>query len=133
LLIHFAESIVNVYIAVFLGGGIGAIARYWLSGAVYRFLPTDFPYGNLCVNIVGCLLIGFVMSLTQDRWMVQPAVRVFFTIGILGGFTTFSSFSYETLALMREGQVLYASVNVLGTVAGCLGATYCGFLLGKWF
>ena len=119
------------YLFVFLGGGIGASARYWLSGAVYRFLPTDFPYGNLVVNTAGCLLIGVLVSSMEERFLVQPGVRVFLAIGILGGFTTFSSFTYETLALFRDGESLRASVNIFSTVIGCLGATWMGMQLGK--
>ncbi len=121
------------YLLVFLGGGLGAGARYWLSGAVYKVLPSDFPYGNLAVNILGCFLIGVLLSLMEERFLVQPALRVFLTIGILGGFTTFSSFSYETVALLRDGQSMSAGINVLATVFGCLTATYAGSLFAKLF
>jgi len=119
------------YLLVFLGGGIGAAARYWLSSAVYKLLPPEFPYGNLIVNVSGCLLIGILMSVTEERFVISPAVRMFIAIGILGGFTTFSSFSYETIALLRDGQMLYGSLNVLATILGCLAATYAGMSLGK--
>jgi CrcB protein len=121
----------NSYVLVFLGGGIGASFRYWLSGAVYRFVNPDFPYGNLAVNISGCLLIGIVMSLSEGRFVIQPSVRLFLAVGILGGFTTFSSFSYETLALMRDGQLWQAILNILATLLGCLTATFAGMSLGK--
>lgn len=119
------------YLLVFLGGGIGASARYWMSGAVYRILPTDFPYGNLVVNILGCFLIGLMMSIVQERFIIPPSYRVFLAIGILGGFTTFSSFSYETIALLESGQVITASLNVVVTVLGCLSATYGGMVVGR--
>lgn len=120
------------YLLIFLGGGLGAFARYWLSGAVYRILPADFPYGNLVVNMIGCFLIGVLLSSMDERFLIQPAFRVFLTIGILGGFTTFSSFAYEPLALFRDGESLLASVNILSTVIGCLGATWVGMQLGKF-
>ncbi|HZY09627.1 MAG TPA: fluoride efflux transporter CrcB [Bacteroidota bacterium] len=121
------------YLFVFIGGGMGASARYWLSGAVYRFLSTDFPYGNLIVNILGCFLIGVLMVSVQDRFIVTPALRVFLAVGILGGFTTFSSFSYETISLIRDGEMFRASINVMASVTGCLVATYLGNLFGKIF
>jgi fluoride exporter len=122
---------VRMYVYVFLGGGLGASARYWLSGAVYRVLPSDFPYGNLVVNVLGCLLIGLLMTSLQERFAAAPPLRVFLTVGILGGFTTFSSFSFETFGLLRDGEMLRACLNVGGSVFGCLGATYLGSLLGR--
>lgn len=110
----------------FLGGGIGASARYWLSGAVYDWLPSSFPYGNLVVNITGCFFIGVLMAALQDRFLVNPSLRVFLVIGILGGFTTFSSFTYETIALVRDFEYFRATINVTATVAGCLIATFIG-------
>ena len=119
------------YLLVFAGGGIGASARYWMSGAVYRFLSTDFPYGNLVVNITGCFAIGLLMTLMEERFLSEPALRIFLTIGILGGFTTFSSFSYETIALFRDAEVLHASINILASVFGCLTATIFGMFVGR--
>jgi fluoride exporter len=119
------------YLLVFTGGGIGASARYYLSGAVYRFLPTDFPYGNLFVNITGCLTIGLLMTLMEDRFLSDPSLRLFLTIGILGGFTTFSSFSYETVALLRDAEILRASLNIFASVFGCLAATIFGMFIGR--
>lgn len=119
------------YLFVFLGGGLGTTARYWLSGAVYRFLPTDFPYGNLVVNILGSFLIGVLMVSFEQRFAVNSSLRVFLAIGILGGFTTFSSFSYETMALLRDAEMLRATINVAISILGCLSATYFGLLLGK--
>ena len=119
------------YLLVFVGGGLGASARYWLSGAVYRFLPTDFPYGNLVVNLLGSFLIGALMVSFEERFALNPSLRVFLAIGILGGFTTFSSFSYETMALLREAEMLRAIINVTISVLGCLSATYFGLILGR--
>lgn len=121
------------YFLVFFGGGIGAMARYYLSGAVYRFLPADFPYGNLLVNITGCLTIGLLMTLMEERFLSEPSLRIFLTIGILGGFTTFSSFSYETIALLRDAEVLRASLNITVSVFGCLAATALGMFIGRLF
>jgi len=120
------------YILVFAGGGIGALARYVLSGAVYRFLPSDFPYGTLFVNILGCFAIGFFMTLLEDRFIIVPSLRIFLSIGILGGFTTFSSFSSETVALLRDAEVLLASFNIATNVFGCLCATIIGIFIGRF-
>jgi CrcB protein len=121
------------YLLVFTGGGIGASTRYYLSGVVYRFLPSDFPYGNLLVNITGCFTIGLLMTLMEERFLSEPSLRIFLTIGILGGFTTFSSFSYETVALLRDAEVLRASLNIFASVFGCLAATIFGMLIGRLF
>lgn len=116
---------------VFLGGGLGSISRYWLSGLVYQKLGNGFPYGTLAVNVLGCLLIGVLMTATEERFLVNPAVRVFFAIGILGGFTTFSTFSFETISLLRDGQVLYATANILANMMTCLLGTWVGMQAGK--
>ncbi|MEX2115255.1 MAG: fluoride efflux transporter CrcB [Bacteroidota bacterium] len=119
------------YLIVFLGGGVGAALRYWLSGAVYRYLPADFPYGTLAVNISGCFLIGILMAFQDGRFDFQPTFRLLIGIGILGGFTTFSTFSYETTALLRDGQVIQASLNIFVSLLGCLAATFAGMTMGK--
>ncbi|HTP81141.1 MAG TPA: fluoride efflux transporter CrcB [Bacteroidota bacterium] len=119
------------YFFVFLGGGLGAAARYWLSGAVYRIFPADFPYGTLAVNLIGCFVIGLLMSSLEERFIATPSLRVFLTIGILGGFTTFSSFSYDTVSLLREGELLRAMINTLTSVIGCLMTCVTGYAIGK--
>ncbi|MEX1277396.1 MAG: fluoride efflux transporter CrcB [Bacteroidota bacterium] len=116
---------------VFLGGGLGAVSRYWLSGLVYQKLGTGFPYGTLAVNVLGCLLIGVLMTAMEERFLTTPAVRIFFTIGILGGFTTFSTFSFETISLLRDGQVISATANILLSLTTCLFGTWIGMQAGK--
>jgi CrcB protein len=119
------------YVLVFIGGGLGACARYWLSGFVFRWVEPNFPYGVLIVNILGCLVIGFLMTGFEERFMINPSLRIFLTIGILGGFTTFSSFSYETISLIKDGEFFYASANIGASVILCLTASYFGSVLGK--
>lgn len=116
---------------VFLGGGIGATARYGLQGAVYRLTGAGFPYGTLAVNVLGSFVIGFLMTFFEERFIVNPAMRVFLTIGILGGFTTFSSFSYETMVMFRDGGYGPGIINVVSSVAVCLAATWLGLVSGK--
>ena len=118
---------------VFVGGGIGATFRYWLQGATYKFMGTEFPYGTLLVNVLGCFVIGLLMTVLEERFAVNPVLRLFLTIGILGGFTTYSSFSYETIAMLREGSYLAGTANVVYTTLNCLGATWVGGVIGKLF
>jgi fluoride exporter len=121
---------VNV-ILVFLGGGIGTVARYWVSGIVYRWTGSNLPYGTFIENSVGCLLIGLLMTAFEDRFLVQPPLRIFLTIGILGGFTTFSTFSFETISMLKESEYFFAFLNIISTVITCLCATYAGTEIGK--
>ena len=113
---------------VALGGALGALARYGISGWVYDRMGESFPWGTLVVNLVGCLVLGVAI-----RWLqvtaVAPGVRPFLTIGLLGAFTTFSTFSYETVALLQEGQWLRASLYVGGSVALGLIAMLAGMAL----
>jgi fluoride exporter len=127
---HWYNKTMN-YLLVFLGGGVGAVARYWLQGVVYRFVGSAFPYGTVAVNIIGCFCIGLFMSIFEERFVVNPALRIFLTIGILGGFTTFSSFSFETLALLRDGELMLGVANVAVSVLTCLVATWIGLSVGK--
>ena len=85
-----------------LGGFVGAICRYGLGGWVQRLTGGTFPYGTLVVNVTGCFLIGFLLMLFEQRQLFSPTTRLFLTVGILGAFTTFSTFGYETLELLRS-------------------------------
>jgi CrcB protein len=116
---------------VAVGGGLGAAARYLLQGVVYRFTGAEFPYGTLVVNVLGCFLIGVMMASLEERFVTVPSLRIFLSIGVLGGFTTFSSFSYESLALLQEGNILSGFANILGTFCGCLFATWVGMVTGR--
>jgi fluoride exporter len=120
------------YLYVFIGGGLGSFFRYWLSGIIPRFTGSQFPFGILIVNILGCFFIGFLMSVTEERFIVNPAIRVFFAIGILGGFTTFSTFSYETIAMLRDSEFLKAGLYIGMSVVIGLGATHAGSYIGKF-
>ena len=121
------------YFLVFIGGGIGSAARYWLSGLVQRMTASVFPYGTLSVNIIGCFLIGLFMSTFEERFLLTPTLRVFLTIGILGGFTTFSTFSYDTISLLRDAEYFHAFGNAALSLFGCFAATYAGIVIGKLF
>jgi len=123
---------VRNYLYVFLGGGLGSSLRYWLSGLIPRYTGSQFPYGILIVNVIGCFFIGFLMSALEERFLINPALRVFLTIGILGGFTTFSTFSYETIAMMRDSEFLRASLYVILSLVFGLGGTHIGSLIGRY-
>lgn len=114
-----------------LGGFIGSACRLWLSTVTYRICGQDFPYGTLFVNVTGSLLIGFLMAIFEERFLVSPNFRIFLTIGVLGGFTTFSTFSFETISLFQQGNFLSAAANILYSLFFCLGATWIGTVLGK--
>lgn len=115
-----------------LGGALGTGARYLLSGWVARRLPTSFPWGTLAVNLVGSFLIGAVMHVSLTTAQLSPDSRVVLVIGVLGGFTTYSGFNYETLQYFREGAWLIGFANVFVMVAGCLGAGIAGLASARW-
>ena len=121
------------FLAVGIGGCLGSIARYWLSGAVHRYLNDGFPYGTLAVNVLGCLLLGCVIGLVEYRQLFGPNVRLFLTVGILGGFTTFSTFGYETFALLRDNQYGWHLRNVTANVVTGIVAVMAGWFLAKLF
>jgi len=116
---------------VAFGGLVGSVARFWLSGAVQRLNGSDFPVGTLAVNVLGSFVIGVVMALSLERGTLGPAVRLCLTVGFCGGFTTMSTFSYETLALVRDGQVEFALGNMAASVGGSVLATWLGYTLGR--
>jgi CrcB protein len=116
---------------VALGGLLGSVARFWLSGAVQRVTASDLPVGTLAVNVLGSFAIGVVMALSLERGTPGPTLRLFLTVGFCGGFTTMSSFSYETAALVRDGQAAFALGNIAASVGGSLAATWLGYTLGR--
>ena len=114
-----------------IGGAIGAVARYLLGGAVHRLIPGFFPYGTFVVNVIGCLAFGLVVGLAESRFVIGPAARAFVLIGVLGGFTTFSSFTFESFELLRGGQILPAAANVTGQVVIGFVALWAGYAVGR--
>jgi CrcB protein len=115
---------------VALGGAIGSMLRWGLTGVVQRWTGSAFPWGTFVVNAAGSLAIGLIAALALERALVSPAVRLFSIVGVLGGFTTFSAFSYETLALLRDGQWLAATGYALGSVTVGVIAALVGYALG---
>lgn len=112
------------------GGFAGALLRYGVSGFVHRQLPlTTFPFGTVAVNLLGCLMIGLVAGLAESRQLFTPEFRVFVLIGLLGGFTTFSTFGYETFAMLRDQQYLGAVANVGLQITAGLLLVWAGYAL----
>ena len=120
----------TIWVAV--GGAIGSVARFWLSEASTRWWGADFPWGTLIVNVIGSFLIGLIAALpiAGPRDLLGSLGRQFLMVGIMGGFTTFSSFSLQTLTLMQSGHMGKAALNVGGSVALCLIAVAAGYALG---
>lgn len=122
------------YLLIALGGALGSVARYACSRAVALQYGETFPWGTVVVNIVGCFVIGFVGAISgpDSRLIVSPNVRNFLMVGICGGYTTFSSFSLQTLQLIQNGDAAEAFGNVLLSVAGCLAAVTLGYMAGTF-
>lgn len=118
-----------LYIAV--AGGLGALGRYSISGLAQRIFGDAFPYGTLVVNILGSFLLGFVMQASMNTDLFPRNLRLAVTIGFLGAFTTFSTFSYETLGYIEDGAWLTAGLNILTNVVPGIVAVFLGILLGR--
>jgi len=112
-----------------LGGFVGTMLRYVLSGIPHRHLNTTLPVGTLLVNFLGALIIGYFMEFSLGRSYISDTTRMVIVIGVLGSFTTFSSFSYETISLMRSGNLSHALLNIFLTNLLCFGGTYLGMSL----
>lgn len=120
-------------IIVGLGGAIGTMLRYLLNSLIYFLLDAPlYPYGTLVINILGCFFIGLLASLAESRVALTAEIRTFIQIGILGGFTTFSTFGYETFTLLRDGQFLLGISNVLLQIMVGLFAVWMGYYLPQW-
>ena len=121
----------GTYIWVAVGGAIGTLGRYWLTGVVSRLIGETFPWGTFVINVTGSFIIGFFATLTgpDGRIFAPTDVRQFVMIGICGGYTTFSSFSLQTLNLMNDGEWLYAGANIVLSVVACLIAVWVGHVL----
>ncbi len=118
-------------LAIGIGGAIGSLLRFWMSNGVHALAGRGFPYGTLVVNVLGCLLMGLLFVLFTERLSDNAVLRAGILIGVLGGFTTFSSFSIETFNLVEQGAYLKATVNAGASLILCVGATWAGVILGR--
>jgi fluoride exporter len=125
------------YLWVALGGALGSVGRFWLSGLVANRFGETFPWGTLVVNVTGSFVIGVIGALAVPEGRMDSQSRAFATqllmVGVCGGYTTFSSFSLQTLNLLRDREWLYAGGNILLSVALCMVAVWFGWLLGSMF
>jgi len=119
---------VATYLWIAIGGALGSVARYGCSSLAARWVGETFPWGTLIVNVVGSFVIGFFAILTgpDGRLIVAPNTRQFVMVGICGGYTTFSSFSLQTLNLLRDGDMPGAAANIVASVAACMAAVWLG-------
>ena len=118
-----------LYIGIF--GGLGCIARYLASGWVYQLAGRNLPYGTLFVNIVGSFLLALLMTFGLRSTFFSPEIRIGLAVGFMGGFTTFSTFSYETLRLLEDGSIWQAGVNILLSIVLCLFFAVLGVLVAR--
>jgi CrcB protein len=116
-------------VLIAIGGAAGSVARYLFSSAVLRASGSLFPAGTFAVNVVGCALFGLIAGAAEHRVSLSPDTRAFLLIGVLGGFTTFSSYAFESVSLMRDGQFAAAFVNVVGQVVAGLVGLWAGYVI----
>jgi CrcB protein len=121
----------RIFYIVGIGGFIGSVVRYYSQLFVTRIYPSTLPYGTFAINVSGCFLIGIIYALSERGNVLSPEWRLFLATGFCGGFTTFSSFSYESLNLVRDGEFFYLSLYVAASVIIGFAATYFGMLLIK--
>ena len=114
-----------------VAGALGTLSRYALGGLAQRINGTSFPYGTLVINVLGCFVIGLIMQIALSTDLISPTLRIGLTIGFLGAFTTFSTFSYETVKFLEDGAWAPAALNIASNVGIGLLATLCGMLLGR--
>ncbi len=119
------------YFLVAIGSAFGGALRYWLSSFVYKFLPANFSYGTLSVNIIGSFILGILMYFMNDRELISPELRLILAVGFCGGFTTFSTFSLETMNLLRDSEFLLAFINIFSNIILCLAAVLLAYLLSQ--
>ena len=118
-------------LSIAFGGAIGAIMRYAVSGFTHRYLNGNFPWGTLSVNLLGALFIGFLWGVSEAI-IIPPSMRLFMFVGMLGSFTTFSTYSLETLNLLRDGEVKLALVNIMISNVMSILLVLCGFLISRY-
>ncbi len=121
------------YLWVAIGGALGSVGRFWLNGLISTRFGETFPWGTMFVNVTGSFVIAFFGTLTgpDGRFFASTPARTFFMVGVCGGYTTFSSFSLQTLNLANDGEWLYAGGNILLSVTLCLAGAWLGFLLAS--
>jgi CrcB protein len=120
------------FLLVCLGGAVGTGARYIVASTVPRLLGTAFPYGTLLVNVSGSFLLGAIMHVGLTTTLMSPTTRLVLATGVMGGFTTYSTFNYETMDYLQQGAFNLAALNLVVTLLGCLLAGACGIAAARW-
>jgi CrcB protein len=115
-----------------VAGALGTLFRYALGGAVQRLIGSDFPWGTLAVNALGCFLFGVVWTMAEERMVISGQTRFILLTGFMGAFTTFSTYAFETSGFLRDSQWLLAAGNLLGQNALGLACVFLGFVAGRW-
>ncbi|KUO63744.1 hypothetical protein APF79_00620 [bacterium BRH_c32] len=121
------------YLLIAVGAALGGVFRFWISGSVHRFLPANFPYGTLTVNVLGSFALGFVIFFLDAKKVITPELKILLTIGFCGGFTTFSAFAFETVNLLKETELLFAFLNIFLNIILTLGAVYLSYIAARSF
>jgi len=119
------------YLIIALGGAIGSMLRFWASGYVSGRLGTRFPYGTFVINVTASFLIGFIMTVLTERTHLSPSWRYLLVVGFLGGYSTFSSFEYETFRVFEDGEFLITALNIALSVAVGFVAVWIGAITGR--
>jgi fluoride exporter len=127
-----SDGTMSRFLLICFGGALGTGARYLLSGWVLRSLGAGFPLGTLSVNVIGSFLLAVIMHVGLTTGMLSPDARLVLGTGVMGGFTTYSTFNYETMQYMQEGAFGLAALNVAVTLVACLAAGGLGIVLGRW-
>lgn len=116
---------------MFIGAGFGGGFRYWLSSFVQKYFLPYFPFGTLAVNLIGSFILGLMIFGLDEKELISPSVKLFIGIGFCGGFTTFSTFSFETFNLIRDAEFLFAGLNILASVLLTLAGVYIAYLVTR--
>ena len=119
------------YLLIAVGGGLGSVARYWISSTIGGRMGLKFPYGTLVVNVTACLIIGFTLTYMGKRADIDPAWRFFIPLGFIGAYSTFSTYEWETLSTLRSGAFALAALYSVGSLVLGLAAVWCGSALGE--
>ena len=126
------DAALSRFLLIGLGGAVGTWSRWLLSGWLLRTLGSAFPYGTLAVNGIGCFLLGAIMVVGTQTEAIPETARIALTVGVMGGFTTYSTFNYETIEYARQGAWGLAAANVGATFLGCVVSGLLGLAAGRW-